>query len=122
MQPPDSPPISDILLALGAVVCAIVVLGWFAKRVLRVPSGGAGPLRIAGGLSMGPREKVVLMQVGRTWILLGVAPGRIQTLHVLDEAPVPAEDFANHLAGPPARPGMPGALASLLGRLTRGSR
>ncbi len=34
---------------------------------------------------MGPRERVVLVQVGKQQLLLGVAPGRIQTLHVLDE-------------------------------------
>jgi len=34
---------------------------------------------------MGTRERVVLLQVGETQLLLGVAPGRVQTLHVLDK-------------------------------------
>ena len=34
---------------------------------------------------MGARERVVLIQVGKQQMLLGVAPGRVQTLHVLDE-------------------------------------
>ena len=34
---------------------------------------------------MGPRERVVLLQVGNAQLLLGVTPGRIQSLHVLDE-------------------------------------
>jgi flagellar protein FliO/FliZ len=34
---------------------------------------------------MGARERVVLIQAGETQLLLGVAPGRVQTLHVLDQ-------------------------------------
>ena len=41
---------------------------------------------------MGPRERVVLLQVGDTQLLLGVTPGRIQSLHVLDQ-PVSYSDI-----------------------------
>jgi flagellar protein FliO/FliZ len=34
---------------------------------------------------MGARERLVLVQVGSTQLLLGVAPGRISLLHQLDE-------------------------------------
>ena len=54
---------------------------------------------------MGPRERIVLLEVGETQLLIGVAPGRIQTLHVL-ASPVdvsqphnaPRSSFARHLA------------------------
>jgi flagellar protein FliO/FliZ len=58
-------------------------------------------LRILGGLSMGSRERVVLIQVGETQLLLGVAPGRVQTLHVLEQSLQPpsvvGSGFADHL-------------------------
>ena len=43
-----------------------------------------GTLRILGGLSLGTREKLVLVKVGETQLLLGVAPGQVRKLHVLD--------------------------------------
>ena len=42
-------------------------------------------------LSLGTRERVVLLQVGDQQLVLGVAPGQIRTLHVL-ETPLPTQD------------------------------
>ncbi len=71
-------------LALGllAVLAAIGASAWLFRRLGRWPAA-AGALRVLGGLSLGARERVVLVQVGETQLLLGVAPGRVQTLHVL---------------------------------------
>lgn len=75
-------------LGLLVVVALIVVMSWAMRRMGGLPGTGAGSLRILGGLSMGTRERVVLIQVGDQQLLLGVAPGRVQTLHVL-EHPIP---------------------------------
>lgn len=74
----------QLTLALALVVAAIVVAAWLLRRVTRLQSSAGGALQVLGGLSMGPRERVVLIQVGETQLLLGVAPGRVQTLHVLE--------------------------------------
>jgi flagellar protein FliO/FliZ len=78
---------------MGLVILAIVASAWVARRMLRMPTGLQGQLRVLSGVSMGTREKVVLLQVGETQLLLGVAPGRIQTLHVL-ERPLEITDTA----------------------------
>ena len=75
----------QLSFGLLVVLAAIVGSAWLLRRYGRLQSGVDGALRIIGGLSMGPRERVVLVQVGKQQLLLGVAPGRIQTLHVLDE-------------------------------------
>jgi flagellar protein FliO/FliZ len=75
----------QLSFGLLVVLAAIVGSAWLLRRYGRLQSGAEGALRIIGGLSMGPRERVVLLQVGTQQLLLGVAPGRIQTLHVLDE-------------------------------------
>ena len=41
-------------------------------------------MRVIGGLSLGMWEKVILLQVGKKQLILGVTPGRIETLHVLE--------------------------------------
>ncbi len=77
--------LAKVAVGLGFVVLAIFASAWLFRRFGR---GGFLPhsaLRIIGGLSMGQRERVVLLQVGKEQILIGISPGRIQTLHVLQE-------------------------------------
>ena len=97
----------QLSLGLLVVLAAIVGSAWLLRRYGHMQSGVDGALRVIGGLSMGPRERVVLVQVGKRQLLLGVAPGRIQTLHVLDE--------------PVAEPGpqAPSAFAERLAKMTK---
>ena len=75
----------QLTLGMVAVLGLIMGIAWLLKRSGRFQVAAGGGLRVLGGLSMGPRERVVLLQVGETQLLLGVAPGRVQTLHVLDQ-------------------------------------
>ena len=77
--------LAKIGFGLLVVVALIVALSWGMRRMGGFAGGGAGSLRILGGLSMGTRERVVLIQVCDKQLLLGVAPGRVQTLHVLEQ-------------------------------------
>ena len=72
-----------ITMGLVLVLLAIGVTAWLMRQFFRIQPGMHGQLRILSGVSMGPRERVVLLEVGETQLLVGVAPGRIQTLHVL---------------------------------------
>ena len=72
------------LLGLTAVLALIA--GLVVKRFGRLPGAGGAGLRIEGGVSLGPRERVVLLNVEGTRLLVGVAPGRVQTLHVVSPA------------------------------------
>jgi len=74
------------LLGLSAVLALIVGLAWGVKRFGRLPGAGNGNIRIEGGVSLGPRERAVLLNVEGTRLLVGVAPGRVQTLHVVSPA------------------------------------
>ncbi|MCP3869925.1 MAG: flagellar biosynthetic protein FliO [Gammaproteobacteria bacterium] len=71
-----------LLLILGL----IVGLGWLFRRFGRLPIAGKGLVTVLGGVSLGPRERAVVLQVGDERLLVGVAPGRVQTLHVFDSA------------------------------------
>ncbi len=75
----------QLTLGLLVVLGLIVSIAWLLKRTGRFQMAAGGGLRVIGGLSMGSRERVVLVQAGETQLLLGVAPGRVQTLHVLDQ-------------------------------------
>jgi flagellar protein FliO/FliZ len=67
------------------VVLAIFLLCiWVLRKIGGVIASGGEKLHLVGGLSLGMRERVVLLQVGKKQLLLGVTPGRIQSLLVLE--------------------------------------
>jgi flagellar protein FliO/FliZ len=100
----------NVLLGLVAVLAAIGVLAWVSRHVFRLQADGTGAIRIVGSLALGPRERVMLLQVGGVQLLVGVSPGRLQTLHVLEESDAVA------VPAPGAREGFAGQLARLAGR------
>ncbi len=75
----------QLFSGLILVLLSIVVLAWVVKRFNRLQPSGNTSLQIIGGISMGARERVVVVQAGTTKVLLGVSPGRINMLHVLEE-------------------------------------
>ena len=94
-----------MILGLLVVVLVILAGAWFLRRYGHARTGGQGAIQILGGISLGQRERAVIVQVGETQLLLGVAPGRVQTLLVLDR-PLPLPEagkvdgasFASRLA------------------------
>ncbi len=112
-EPLGASSLGKMVLGLSVVVFLIVGMAWVMRRMGGIPGSGSGGLRVLGGLSMGTRERVVLIQVGETQLLLGVAPGRVQTLHVLDQPIVMPE------AG---KPGMNNFAANLSAALQRSKK
>ena len=71
-------------LALLIVLAIFLLCVWGLRKLNVANLSGTDKMRIVGGLSLGMREKVVLLQVGRKQLVLGVTPGQIQALHVLE--------------------------------------
>lgn len=87
--PVSAPGLSPSLIGqwLGglALVLALVFFSlWGLKKLNRWSSPVGGQLRLLGGVSLGGREKLLVVEVGQVQLVLGVAPGRVQTLHVLE--------------------------------------
>ena len=75
----------QFLAGLAIVLVCIVGLAWLMKRAGGLRSSAHGTLRVIDGIALSARERIVLVQVGDTQVLLGVAPGRVNRVHVLDE-------------------------------------
>jgi flagellar protein FliO/FliZ len=76
-------------------VLAIIIGGaWLFKRYSQLPIGGKGIVRVLGGVSVGTRERVVVVEVENQRLLLGVAPGQVRTLHILQGS---EQDFQHYL-------------------------
>jgi len=77
-----------VLLSLGLILGGFVALAWFARRYL--PGMGAqGVVKVVGTTPVGTRERVVVVEVDGTWLLLGVGGGNVRLLHTL---PKPAAE------------------------------
>jgi flagellar protein FliO/FliZ len=85
IQPLSANYLIQFTLGLIVVLVAMLSLVWLLRRIGRIQSSAGGVLKTLGGLSLGARERVVLIQVGDAHLLLGVAPGRVETLYVLDQ-------------------------------------
>ena len=71
-------------IGLLIVLCVFFLCVWGVRKLGGLSVSGAEKMRVVGGLSLGMREKVILLQVGNKQLILGVTPGRIETLHVLE--------------------------------------
>lgn len=77
--------------ALALLLALFVGAAWLMKRLNggRPLGAGQGPLRIVGALSLGPRERLLLVEIGETWLVVGVSPGQMRTLHTLPKGSLP---------------------------------
>ncbi|MDD2761582.1 MAG: flagellar biosynthetic protein FliO [Methylomonas sp.] len=78
---------SDVLQWLFGLIFVLAVFGlcvWLLRKTGHFSIQSKSPLAVLGGLSLGMREKLVLVKVGDKQLLLGVTPGRVDKLMELD--------------------------------------
>lgn len=99
------------LLGLGVVAAMLYGFFWLLRRYGPTQTGAQGVVKVVGGVMLGPRERLVVVEVEDTWVLVGVASGNVRTLHTLakpdgiDTRPMPTSPpFADKLADLLRRP------------------
>lgn len=90
--------LTRLLSGLLLVIALILVLGWVVRRLQLVPRQTGQIIKVLANQPLGPRERLVLVQVGEQQLLLAFCQGQITPLHVL-EAPVVIPESAP--AAPP---------------------
>jgi len=83
--------LTQVTLSLMLVLAAVFAAAWIVRRLRNFGRPGAGAINIIADVALGTKERAVLIQVGAQQLLVGVAPGRVNTLHVLAE-PVRMDD------------------------------
>ena len=68
--------IFGLLVVLGLLAGAL----WVLKRVGGGRLAGGSVVKIVGGVSVGNRERVMVVEVADQWIVIGVAPGQVSKL------------------------------------------
>jgi flagellar protein FliO/FliZ len=82
---PGAGGLAQVTLALLVVLVAVFAVAWVVRRMRSFGNRVGGAIDVLADIPLGQKERAVLLKVGRKQILVGVAPGRVNTLHVLDE-------------------------------------
>lgn len=82
--------LGGMVLALVVVVGLILALAWVLRRLPGGALRGHGGLKLVASLAVGPRERVLVVDVGGEQLVLGVTSHQVSLLHRLEQ-PLPAE-------------------------------
>lgn len=79
----------QIFLALLVVIGIMLLMAWLVKRVGPIASGHKLPVKVIGGISIGNRERVMVIEVADQWLVLGVTAQQINTLASMPKQELP---------------------------------
>jgi len=84
MVPSNSANYLHVFLVLICIIAFIFIIAFIARRIFKVSGKFNDQLEVLGGLNVGSKEQIVLIQVGEEQLLVGVSPGRVSKIHKLD--------------------------------------
>lgn len=95
---PSTGTLLQTILALVLVLALLGALAWAAKRYGPKMTGSSANLRMVGALNIGGRERILVVEVGDQWIVVGASPGRVNALATMPrgEAAQGAATLAGH--------------------------
>ena len=81
-----------VFVSLFLILGGFVLVAWLVRRYLP-GAGKLGVVKVVGATMVGPRERVVVVEVENTWLLLGVGAGQVRLLDkmVKPESPTRGE-------------------------------
>lgn len=83
-----------VLLSLILILGGFVAVAWFARRYLP-GMGSQGVVKVVGTTAVGTRERVVVVEMDGTWLLLGVGGGNVRLLHTQPKPADPSTPESN---------------------------
>ncbi|GGC37363.1 flagellar biosynthetic protein FliO [Paraburkholderia caffeinilytica] len=100
------------IVGLLVVIGLVFACAWLARRFGLQPANRGGLVKTIGGASLGGKERVAVVEIGETWLVLGTAPGNVRLLHTMPAGSVALDPVAG---SQPATPGASGTAAALPG-------
>ncbi|WP_145494257.1 flagellar biosynthetic protein FliO [Yersinia bercovieri] len=100
-------PAGSVLTQVGSVLGGILLLilcgAWLVRRLGFAPQARNNKLlSVKASCQVGQRERVVIVEVDNTWLVLGVTSQQVTSLHTLPRPPV--DDSAGELPTKSAKP------------------
>ena len=94
----------EVLPGLIIVLGLLAAATWLIRRLGLSKTASAPTVKIIGGINVGNRERILVVEVADQWIVVGVAPGRINALSTMERQEVvvqpepPSDDAKNFSA------------------------
>jgi flagellar protein FliO/FliZ len=85
---------AKMITGLLLVLVVIIVSTWALKRFSIIPAISSRHLKIVAATGVGQRERVIIVEIGETWLVLGVAPGQVSKLHTMEKTSLEPESKA----------------------------
>ncbi len=85
-------------ISMLIVVGVIVLLGWLYSRSRFVGVGNSDTINVIATRAMGPKERLLIVEVADQQLLVGMTATAVQTLHVFDK-PIAVENKENAPSG-----------------------
>lgn len=82
----------QMLFGLFAIIIFIFAVAWLIKRMGTLNPNHSTHLKIVAGLSVGQREKIVIVQVMDEQFLVGITQSNIQLLNKLEQS-IPVQNM-----------------------------
>ena len=82
MSPTGS--VLKMVLGLAVVLAVMALVSWLVKRLLPSATGQNTAIKMVGGVSVGSRERVVVLEVADRWLVVGVAQGQVSSIANLE--------------------------------------
>lgn len=86
-------------LGLALVLALIFLCAWAARRFGLQQAGSGRLLKVVSSAMVGQRERVVVVEIGNSWLVLGVAAGQVRALHTMPAETPPAAEAAPSMNG-----------------------
>ena len=71
------------------VVGLIAGMAWLLRRLGIARTGAGTVIRVVSGVSLSNRERILVVEIADQWIVVGVSPGRINTLATMPRQETP---------------------------------
>lgn len=78
--------VATVLISLVLILGGFALVAWLARRYLPGLGGTQGVVKVVGATMVGPRERVVVIEVEDARLVLGVGGGQVRLLHTLPRA------------------------------------
>ncbi len=76
--------LARLVIGLAVVIGVLLVVARLLPRLNGATLAGGESFRVVAALPVGQRERVLVLQVGDTQVLIGVAAGNVRLLQTLD--------------------------------------
>jgi flagellar protein FliO/FliZ len=88
------------LFGLVIVIGFVFGCAWLARKFGFQGGKRTGLVKVVGGASLGNKERVAVVEIGDTWLVVGAGPGSVRLLHTMPAGSAEASAIGRETPAP----------------------